>query len=94
MENKKTPAELIHGKEIAEKEEEFNEALHQIELTHLEFFKTQQPHDEREKHARLHDYYFVFTSDGRITLSFLPERELRNDIKQSVINAFTNTYPR
>ena len=93
MENNKIPAEVFQGKEIAEKEEDFNEALHEIELANLEFFQSQEPHDETEKHARLHDYYFVYTRDGMITLSFLPERELRYDIKQSVIRAFTNIYP-
>ncbi len=93
MSDAKTPAELFNGKEIAEREEEFNQALYEIELAHLDFFKSQEPHDESEKHARLHDYYFVFTSNGTITLSFLPERQLRHDIKQSVVEAFTRNYP-
>jgi hypothetical protein len=93
MSNDKIPAGLYHGKEFVEREEEFNEALHRIELTNLHFFESQEPHDESEKHARLHDYYFVFTSEGIITLSFLPERELRNDIKMEVIDAFTRIYP-
>ncbi len=93
MSDGKMQVELFHGKEIEEREEDFNQALHEIELTHLDFFKSQEPHDESEKHARLHDYYFVFTSNGTITLSFLPERQLRSDIKQSVIDAFTRIYP-
>jgi hypothetical protein len=93
MSDGKIPAELFHGKEIPEREEEFNQALHEIELTHLDFFKSQEPHDESEKHARLHDYYFVYTSSGTIALSFLPERQLRTDIKQTVIDAFTRIYP-
>ena len=92
MSDGKISVELFHGKEIAGREEEFNQALYEIELTHLDFFKSQEPHDESEKHARLHDYYFVYTSNENITLSFLPERQLRNDIKQSVIDAFTRIY--
>jgi len=93
MPDGKMQVELFHGKDIEEREEEFNQALHEIELTNLDFFKSQEPHHESEKHARLHDYYFVFTSNGTITLSFLPERQLRTDIKQSVVDAFVRIYP-
>jgi len=93
MSNDKIPLERFHGKEFVEKEEDFNEALNEIEVANLEFFESQEPHDETEKHARLHDYYFVYTLKGIITLTFLPERDLRNDIKQAVIKAFTTIYP-
>jgi hypothetical protein len=93
MSNDKIPIEIFHRKEFASREAEFNEALHKIETTYLDFFKSQEPHDENEKHARLHDYYFVYTLNGNITLTFLPERELRNDIKMAVIHAFTSVYP-
>jgi len=93
MSDGKMQAEIFHRREIEEREDEFNEALHEIELTHLDFFRSQEPHDESEKHARLHDYYFVYTANGTITLSFLPERQLRDDIKQSVVEAFTRIYP-
>lgn len=93
MSNDKIPEERFLGREFVEKEEDFNEALHEIELANLEFFQSQEPHDETEKHARLHDYYFVYTLNGMITLTFLPERDLRNDIKQAVIKAFTSNYP-
>jgi hypothetical protein len=92
MSNNKLPG-LYNRKESPEKDEEFNEALYEIELANLDFFKSQESQDEREKHARLHDYYFVYTSGGVIFLSFLPERELRNDIKEAVIRAFTTIYP-
>jgi len=91
--NDNIPEERYHGKEFVEKEEDFNEALYEIELANMDFFSSQEPHDENEKHARLHDYYFVFTSNGMITLTFLPERDLRRDIKQAVIKAFTSIYP-
>ena len=93
MSDEKITGELYHGKEFVEKEEEFNEALYEIELANIEFFQSQEPHDENEKHARLHDYYFVYTSEDIISLSFLPERELRSDIKAAVIRAFRNIYP-
>jgi|SRR5947209_9904309 hypothetical protein len=92
MSNDNIPEERFQGREFVEKEEDFNEALHEIELANLEFFQSQEPHDENEKHARLHDYYFVYTLNGTITLTFLPERDLRNDIKQAVIKAFTSIY--
>jgi hypothetical protein len=93
MSQNKMPTEIFYGREFVANDKEFSEALQMIESAYLDFFENRPPHDEREKHARLHDYYFVYTSNGIITLSFLPERDLRNDIKMAVIHAFVSIYP-
>src|SRR5437763_951644 len=49
MSNDNIPEERFQGREFVEKEEDFNEALHEIELANLEFFQSQEPHDENEK---------------------------------------------
>ena len=61
MPDGKMQVELFHGKDFEEREEEFNQALYEIELTHLDFFKSQEPHDESEKHVLHNELFLVHT---------------------------------
>lgn len=83
--------ELFYGKEVVEKRDLFKQELLDIERKNIEYFQSRLT-ECHPGHDLLHYHYTIYTSDGRVTLSFKDNSDLREDIKEECIEAFKRVF--
>lgn len=88
----KSMNELFYGADIATKQEQFKNAMLEIEKKHIEWFKERQTDRPLEEHDRLHSHWATYTTNGTVMFNFLPHSELPDYIKDECIEAFKKIY--
>lgn len=81
--------ELFFGSDASDKINRLNEGLLLIEKQHLGYFKNRLIDSNED---RLHNHYIIITNSHGISINFLHDSDLDQNIKSSCIDLFNSIF--